>query len=217
MKTSFFDWIILPPGRTAILRFPFKGQIEECELPRGLSNLRLATPCELIVANQGRPFPWGDSPEATPNQTSLLWKEKSIGIGGLIHKDWFVALGGGRFGGSSNVPKIGPGPLRHYMYVDGGLDPSNILSDNEGFALVADVSAYSDYHQIQMHAAEHVVKDRGAIIVFPKDESGVHHVGFVGRCMTCPKAELVSLRALKFACPNLKIEIHPDWKNWKIE
>ncbi|MDB5204301.1 MAG: hypothetical protein JWP09_329 [Candidatus Taylorbacteria bacterium] len=218
MQTTFFDWIILPPGKTAILRFPFKGELSECELPHGLSNPRLATPSELIVANQGRPFPWGYAPEATPDQTSKLWKEKMIGIGGLIHTEWFVAEGGRRYGGASNVPKTGPGALRHYMFLDGGFEPSRVLAANEGLAIVAELSeSYSDYHEIQLHAAEHVVKDTGAIIVFPKDENGVYHVGFVGRCMTCPKAELVSLRAVKTACPNLKIEMHPDWKNWKIE
>lgn len=217
MKTSFFDWIILPPGNSAILRYPFKGGLEECELPPGLSVPRLATSCELLVANQCRPYPWGTSPEATPDQTSKLWKDKGIGIGGLIHNDWFVTEGGRRFGGASNVPKTGPGALRHYMFLDGGFEPSGVLAANEGLAIVAQLSgAYNDYHRIQLHAAEHVVKDTGAIIVFPKNDDDVYHVGFVGRCMTCPKAELVSLRALCHECPDLRIELHPDWKNWEV-
>lgn len=216
MKTTFFDWIILPPGNTAILRFPFKGGLSDCELPEGLSDPRLATACELIVANRSQPYPWGDSPQATPESTSRLWKEKTIGVGGLIHTDWFVTSEN-RFGGASNVPKTGPGALRHYMYLDGGPDSSGILAENEGWAIVAQVSgvAYA-YRQIQLHAAEHVVKDRGGIIVFPKDGNDMYHVGFVGRCMTCPNPELISLRALRFACPELKIELHPDWKGWVI-
>lgn len=215
MKTTFFDWIILPPGRSAILRYPFRGKLDECELPPGLSNPRLATPCELLVANQCRPYPWGDLPQATDVNTTRLWKEKRIGIGGLIHNAWFVTSEG-RLGGAPNVPVTGPGALRHYMFLDGGKDPSG-TSENEGLAIVADLSGCdADYRRIELHAAEHVVQDRGAIIVFPKDEEGVYHVGFVGRCMTCPNPELISLRALRHACLDLKIELHPDWKNWQI-
>ncbi len=217
MKTNHTNWIILPSGKRAILRFPFQGELSQCELPAGLINSRMANQCELIVANQGYPFPWGTKPEASDANTSRIWKEKQIGIGGLVHNAWFVTSDG-RVGGAPNVPKTGPGALRHYMYLDGGPSKAGI-AENEGFAIVAEIANQSiaeDYRRIQLHAAEHVAGDRGAIIVFPKDGTGVYHVGFVGKCMECPNAELISVRALKHACPGLSIELHPDWKGWKV-
>lgn len=215
-STVHSNWIILPPGKTAILRFPFQGELKDLTLPSGLSNPRLATPCELIVVNLGRPYPWGYSPEAFPEKTSKMWKEGQMGIGGLIFDAWFVTAEG-RFGGAPNVPKTGPGALRHFMYLDGGLEPTGLLAENEGYAVVCDVADSHDaYRKIQVHAAEHVVADTGAIIVSPKDDDGAFHVGFVGRCMTCPNPELFSLRALRNACPDLSIELHPDWKGWTL-
>lgn len=210
---AHYNWIMLPPGKTAILRFPFAGKIEDVVLPKGLSNPRLATPAELIVANQGRPYPWGDAKDMVK---SRMWNEKRIGIGGLIHNAWFVTSGG-RFGAAPNVLETGNAALRYYMYLDGGFEPTGTLADNEGFAVVADVeSSYSGYMDIQLHAATHVVADRGAISVSPKDDDDKFTVAFVGRCMTCPKPEMVSVVALQEACPHLKIELHPDWKGWEL-
>src|SRR6266481_2895164 len=101
-------WMLLPPGNLAILRFPSEEM---------LSGARLATPQELLVANLGKPFPWGSMPR--PETASKLWHEKRIGIGGLIHKKWFVTTEG-RFGGALNVPTDGPGALRCCMLLDGG-------------------------------------------------------------------------------------------------
>ncbi len=215
--TAHYNWIMLPPGKTAILRFPFQGELSQCELPEGLINPRLATAPELIVANQGYPFPWGTKPEASETNTSRIWKERQIGVGGLVHNAWFVT-DDGRMGGAPNVPKIGPGALRHYMYLDGGTSKAG-LAENEGLAIVAEISdpvITRDYRRMQLHAAEHVSGDRGAIIIFPKDDQGTYYVGFVGKCMECPNPELISVRALKHAVPDVLIELHPDWKNWRV-
>ncbi len=205
MKSITSDWMLLPPGRTAILRRPAD------TMPDGA---RLATSAELRDANQGYLFPWGNLPSS--DRASRLWKEHSVGIGGLIHDRWFVTTDG-RFGGAPNVPEQLPGSLRRCLLLDGGQCES-ILAENEGFAVVRDTSVEDAdmYRRVQMQAAEHVSADGGAIIVSPIDEDGTVHTGFVGRCQICPNPELVSFRQLQKAVPDYKFVLWPEWVKWSL-
>jgi hypothetical protein len=203
----FSSWILLPPGKLAILRFPAD------TIPRGA---RLATAAELLTANLGRPFPWGNLP--TAERASQLWHQLRIGIGGLVHDRWFVTTDG-RFGGAPNVPQKLPGSLRCCMLLDGGgCDGIDQLADNEGYAVVREVpSENADlYRKVQMHAAEHVAADGGAIILTQLNQFNEARVGFVGRCQTCPNPELVSFRQLQSAVPGYKLDLLPEWKDWRI-
>ena len=199
------SWLLLPPGNLAILRFPSD------YVPEGS---RLATPMELLVANQGKPFPWGSLPHS--GNASNLWKEYRISVGGLIHDRWFVTSGG-RFGGAPNVPEQLPGSLRCCMFLDGG-KCSKCLEENEGFAIIKEVNKENArlYRLVQMHAAEHVVADGGAIIITPLSEDRKVLVGFVGRCQMCPNPELVSFRQLQKAVPDYQLELLPEWKEWSL-
>ncbi len=196
-------WILLPPGDRAICR------VAMAEVP---PSCRLATSAELLVANVGRPFPWGHMP--TPDKASRLWKEKNIGYGGLYHDKWFVTADG-RLGGAENVPRKLPGSLRSCLLYDGGPGGNE---ENEGYAVIRDIPLSRDlYRRIQIHAAEHVMADGGHIIVSPPGDKGTVYVGFVGRCQTCPNPELISFRQLQAAVPGINFELYDEWKNWSLE
>lgn len=214
MKDS--DWYLLPGGKSAIYRLPYKdGSKREIEsIPRA----RRATHAEIIAMNGGAPYPWGFMPENT-NPTKL-WRDKRIGYGGLVHNAWFLLDNDERIGGAPNVPDIGPGAMRHYLLTTGGLDNSHEANDNEGYAIVVtDLPGINEenYRIIHAHVAKHITADRGGVVItVAKTEEDVVYVGFIGRCMTCPNPERISIEALKAACPNIKIKLHPDWKNWQL-
>ena len=198
--------MVSPIGQVSISREPL------LEIPIGC---RLATAGELFCANQGKPFPWGSLPE--PVRASRLWKEHRVGVGGLIHKRWFVTKDG-RFGGADNVPKTIPGSLRCSMVLDGGQSQTELLNENEGYAVVQESSTESQFlfRKIQLYAAKHVVADGGAIIQSPIQADGRIFVGFVGRCQTCPNAELISFQQLKKEFVGVQFELFPEWRNWKV-
>jgi Fe-S cluster biogenesis protein NfuA len=214
---SKFDWILLPGGKKAILRFPLRGDLSSLEKPVS-GKYRLATHDEVVVMNYGAPYPWGFMQEN--NYPTKLWKEKRIGYGGLVHDAWFVLENDERIGGAPNVPEIGPGAQRHYLLTTGGIDNSHLLNENEGFAVVwDDVPTINDkiYQTIHSHVSKHVTADRGGVIISPiTEECQAVFVGFIGRCMTCPNPERISINALKDSCKEINIELHPDWKEWSI-
>ncbi len=155
-------------------------------------------------------------PENT--EPSQMWKEKRIGFGGLVHSAWFVLDGGERIGAAPNVPETGPGAQRHYLHTSGGIDNSHQLNDNEGNAIVWEgVPNINDqiYRTIHAHVGKHVTADRGGVVISPvKEKTDTVYVGFIGRCLFCPNPERISIHALKNACPEIKIQLHPDWENW---
>jgi hypothetical protein len=183
-----------------------------------LPGTRLASIEELFLANQGYEFPWGRSPDAT--RASRLWKEQRIGMGGLVFDRWFVTANG-RFGGAPNVPATIPATLRNSLLVGGGTNPEDWLEANEGFALIKDVPAESLAENsamrraVQVYASQHVAADGGAIITSPIGANNTVHIGFVGRCMFCPNAEIISFQALKAAVPGYDFQLFPEWENWK--
>ncbi|MCB9810986.1 MAG: hypothetical protein H6779_04890 [Candidatus Nomurabacteria bacterium] len=197
------EMIVLPGGNLVILRNPSQ------TIPDGF---RLATHSELLSANLGYPFPWGNLPN--DNHAFKLWQNHKVGMGGLVHHQWFVTSDG-RFGGADNVPKSLPGSLRCSMYLDGGAGSGE---ENEGYALVKETDKVTQnmYRGVQLHALEHVVADGGHIIVSPVDEEGVVYVGFVGRCMRCPNPEMISFRQLQKAVPDYYFELFPEWENWSL-
>ncbi len=198
------DSIVIGDGKFSIIRRPM--DIME-------RNYRLATHAELLVANLGRPFPWGNSPD--DSSASRLWKTGRIGYGGLYHGEWFVTSDG-RFGGARNVPTSLPGSLRCSLFIDGGEGSGE---ENEGFALVTetDVCTREMYRKVQVHAHQHVTADGGHIIVSPIiDGTAIVYVGFVGRCQKCPNAELISFEQLKASVPGYKFELFPELKNWSV-
>jgi len=94
---------------------------------------------------------------------------------------------------------------------------------------------------LQLHAAEHVVADRGMLLVSPIDtdeSTGTAYVGFTGRCLTCPNAEGISFRQAKRSLqepepqvvelirsyfPELRksfkevtLKLYPEWEHWRI-
>lgn len=197
------QWVILAPGTKAINRQP---------LPLIPDGTRVATADELINANRGYEFPWGNLP--TPDKASRLWKEYRIGMGGLFHERWFVTTDG-RFGGASNVPETLPGSLRSSLLYDGGKSTiEGQLEGNEGFAIISDVPEEDRllYRRLQLHAAEHIGADGGKLLVSPvsrathlEDEDGEErrvYIGFTGRCLTCPNPELISLRQAQVSLSN---------------
>ena len=194
--------IVIGDGHLSILREPSQ-QI--------LPGHRLATHAELLAANLGRPFPWGNLPNDL--DASRLWKQNRVGFGGLIHQKWFVTSDG-RFGGALNVPTTLPGALRCSLLIDGGHGSEE---ENEGYALIqeTDQETRRMYRKVQLHALQHVVADGGHIIVSPVNE-GVVRVGFVGRCQKCPNAELISFEQLKANVPDYRFELFSEWKNWSI-
>jgi hypothetical protein len=202
------SWVLLPPGNKALLRFPadrIPGDAEQASL------------LEVFSANFGRYFPWGNTPDE--NTGSRLWQESRIGYGGLYHEKWFVTKDG-RIGGARNVPTQLPGVLRKSLFYDGGKAQDNELAENEGFAIVKNVSDENRdfYRRVQMHAAEHVGADGGAIIVSNLFEENKAFVGFVGRCQFCPNPELISFRQLQKALGDrYQIELYPEWQNWSLQ
>jgi hypothetical protein len=200
------SWVLLPPGKLALCRFPAD------HIPEGA---RLASAVELLAANQGKPFPWGSMP--SPERKNRMWNEEQIGCGGLYHDRWFKTSDG-RFGGADNVPKEGPGRFRRCMLLDGG-DAEGLPEGNEGYALVKPVDRRNAdiYRKVQFHSVQHVAGDGGAIIVSPMNDGGIIYVGFVGRCQTCPNPEQVSFEQLKHAVPGYNFQLYPEWENWSLE
>lgn len=201
------EWLLLAPnGSLAIARRPMT------VIPPGC---RLATGSELLCANRGNPFPWGAQSKAHPHNKH--WRELKLGVGGLFHESWFITSDG-RFGGASNVPQEPPGSLRSCLLYDGGGLASDLLAENEGYAVVRETNAKDRqlFREIQMHASLHVMADGGAIICSPIDDTGVIHVGFVGRCQICPNPELISFVQLKTALPHYSFVLWPEWHNWSI-
>ncbi len=207
----------MPGGKNALLRFPFMDKLIVVGVPN-VGKYRLATHAEMISMNYGAPYPWGFMPENTA--PSRMWQEKRIGFGGLVHTAWFVLENGERVGAAPNVPETGPGAQRHYLHTSGGIDSSCQLNDNEGYAVVWEgVPSINDkmYRIIHAHVGKHVTADRGGVTISPVTEKDDRiFVGFIGRCLSCPNPERISINALKNACPGLHIELHPDWKNWEI-
>jgi Fe-S cluster biogenesis protein NfuA len=197
--------IVIGDGKLAILRDPFTAGFV-------LTDYRLATHAELLVANLGRPFPWGNTPHDT--FASNLWKKHRIGYGGLVHSHWFVTSDG-RFGGGLEVPTSLPGSLRCSLFIDGG---EGSEEENEGLALVTetDEETRKMYRKVQLHAHQHVTSDGGHIIVSRINEEGLVHVGFVGRCQKCPNAELISFEQLKASVPDYRFKLFKEWENWSI-
>jgi hypothetical protein len=117
------------------------------------------------------------------------------------------------------VPEQIPGSLRHCLLLDGGTDCNSYPAENEGYGVVVDVAPENAdmYRKVQLHAAEHVGADGGAVIVSPIGEDGIVCVGFVGRCQTCPSAELISFRQLQATVPQYRLELWPAWKDWSLE
>lgn len=175
----------------------------------------LASFADLVCANQGFAFPWGDYPDST--RASVLWQKYMIGMGGLFHDTWFIKKDG-RVGGAANVPQELPGALRFSMYLDGGKDrdPETMPRENEGLAIVKPISKVDSifYRLVQLHAMEHVGADGGRILVSPLEHGNQGFVGFTGRCLSCPNIENISLRQLQSTVPNYNIQLYPEWKNW---
>lgn len=207
------NWLLLPPGNTAILRFP--AQIKRADIPAGM---RLASAAELLAANQGKPFPWGsqvDASDATP-----AWQTSRMGIGGLFHHHWFVTEDG-RFGGASNVPGNATGNARACMLLDGGRQAlqNGLLSPNEGWALVRDVAPVNAdlYRDVTLYAARHVMTDGGAIVISPIDQADDPvYVGFVGNCLGCPNPERISFHNLQEHVQQYKFVLHTEWQGWSL-
>ena len=201
------DWLLIPPcGNLAIARRPLS------VVPSGM---RIATAPELLAANRGNPFPWGHLAE--PHVANRHWKNHRVGVGGLIHDRWFVTTGG-RFGGAPNVPQTLPGSLRCCMYLDGGGFPDDALSENEGYAVVREVSNADNelFRQVQLYAAKHVMADGGGIVQSPIGADGVVHVGFVGRCQICPNLELISFPQLCATFPQYSFKLWSEWERWTL-
>ena len=198
------NWILLPPsGSLAIAREPLD------TIPEGS---RMATGAELIVANLGKPFPWGQLP--TPEKASFYWRNYRMGVGGLFHHRWFLTQDG-RLGGAQNVPEVLPGSLRSCLFYDGGRVPEEWgLAENEGFAVVRTTTASDQetFRRVQLHAARHVMADGGSIILSPETEEGINWVGFVGRCQFCPNAQRLSFRQLCAALPDKNLKLSPEWE-----
>ncbi len=211
------DFFLLAGGKNAVLRYPFKRPLSELEKPV-TGTYRLATQSEIVAVNYGAPYPWGFMPENT-NPTKL-WSKRRIGYGGLLHDAWFVIENNERIGGAPNVPETGPGAQRHYLLTSGGIDNDCQLNENEGYAIVwENIPSANDsvYRTIHAHVAKHVTADRGGVIISPiLNKHELVRVGFIGRCMTCPNPERISINALKDACPSLTIELHPDWQGWEL-
>lgn len=200
------SWLLLPPGNLAILRFPANA------IPAGA---QLATHFELLAANLGRPFPWGDLP--TDERACELWKVHRIGVGGLIHERWFMTSGG-RFGGAKNVETDKTDDsLRCYMYLHGG-KYNERLKENEGFAVVKKVAEENQqlYREVQFWAAGHAVADGGGVIVCPMNDKQEASVGFAGHCQDCPNFKRISLGSLRKAVPGYHLTLLPEWENLKV-
>ena len=200
------SWLLLPPGNLAILRFPIK------VIPEGA---HIATQFELITANLGRRFPWGNLP--TDKQASELWKTYRIGVGGLIHERWFMTSDG-RFGGAKNVDTdTEPDSLRCDMYLHGGGYVER-LEDNEGWAVIKEVAKENMtlYRQVQKWAARKAAADSGGVIVCPMNDRQEAYVGFAGRCQICPNFKDISIESLQKAVAVYRLTLLPEWQNLKV-
>lgn len=221
-------WFILPPGDVAICRHPLP------EVPEGA---RLASARDLLTANLGYPFPWGTLPE--PESGARTWRERHMGMGGLVHDQWFVCADGNRYGGAKNVTDEMPGSLRSYLPLDGG---KGTHAENEGYAVLVDTTEKERqlFRRMQLLAAKRIVADRGMLLISPlADDGKTLFVAFGGRCLHCPNPELITLgqvqqdlaRALSpdlqtLICegfpelvrgfPEFEVQLHPDWENWKV-
>lgn len=226
-KIAAKHWFILPPGDVAICRHP------QAEVPEGA---RLASPRDLVVANLGYPFPWGTLPE--PSTGARAWREHRMGMGGLIHEQWFVTSDGRRYGGAKNVIDQLPGSLRSYLFLDGG---QGTRAENEGFAILVDTTDEERqlFRRLQLLAAQRIVADRGMLLVTPLgDDNKTCYVGFGGRCLHCPNPELITLQQVRQdlaqplspemrtliqegfpelarGFPEYRVQLHPDWENWR--
>jgi hypothetical protein len=201
------NWVLIAPsGTLAIAREP------QQSIPHGC---RIATGAELLAANRGNPFPWGNLPE--PHANNRQWREQFLGVGGLIHERWFMTTQG-RFGGARNVQQTLPASLRSCMLIDGGGDPKDALLDNEGYAVVRETSARDQdfYRAVQLYAAKNVMADGGAIVCSPLDENNHAYVGFVGRCQICPNLELISFPQLQKTLSPYKFTLWPEWQKWSL-
>ena len=221
MKTTIpytpSDWALLPGGKNALLRFPLSGNLSDLTTPP-TGSYRLATQAEIVAMNYGAPYPWGWMPDNS--KPTKMWQDYRIGYGGLIHSAWFVLANGERVGGAPNVPDTGQGARRHYLLTSGGSNDTPEINDNEGFAVVwEEVPSVNEhaYRTIHDHIASHVTADRGGAIISPILNAGdTIYVGFIGRCMTCPNPERISIGALQSSCPSLAIALHPSWRNWQV-
>lgn len=208
--------MLLPGGTRAICRFPVQDiSLSELQGQNPGTDFRLATLGEVFEANQGAPFPWGYYPD--DSKAARLWKDRRVGYGGLIHSAWFITQDG-RVGGAPNVPSLGQGALRNCLLLDGGHGLSENVEDNEGLAVVRATTSDDQmmYRRVQLHAARHVVADRGSIIVSPIGEDGTIQFGFVGRCQTCPNPELISGPQLQQVLPNYQFQLWDEWENWRL-
>lgn len=200
-------WIILPPGDRAILRFPYRGT----EIP---TDCVIASFSDVLIANLGFPFPWGDFPDST--KAGHLWQKYWIGMGGLFHHTWFITKEG-RVGGASNVPQTLPGSLRFSMYLDGGNEDKLCPPrDNEGLALIKPTTRREQamYREVQLHAMEHVEADGGRILISPIQSDNKIYAAFTGRCLVCPNVEKISVRQLQASVPMFEFHLYPEWRNW---
>ena len=215
------SWMLLPPGdgTRAICRFPLPlpQPPEQCLCIGALSGVRLATHTELLAANFGLSFPWGSKADPEPHELSKLWKERRVGIGGLVHNRWFITKNNRRYGGAPNVSEGAIGRLRCYMWLDGG-PASEPLADNEGYALVKDVEARNEhmYRLVHMHAAKHIRADQGAPILSPICGEKTVYIGFVGKCQQCPNPEIVTFPQIQASVPDYDFVLMDEWKNWVV-
>lgn len=206
------NWRYLTPMLVAF-RYPFHG--DKDQLPK---HVNVGTHSELITACRGSTFSWGDG--LRPNPLNNLWKH-FIGFGGQSHTGWYVTNDGLRYSGAPNAPE--EGFLRHSLYVDGGYSgngPETSLQDNEGFFLVQRLpvghSEYEFCREVFDYIASYISADGGNIIFSPKDTKGVSYVGFVGRCLMCPRPETQSIKTLQTKLSHHQFELLPEWKNWRI-
>jgi Fe-S cluster biogenesis protein NfuA len=72
------------------------------------------------------------------------------------------------------------------------------------------------YRRVQLHAAEHISADGGAIIVSPISDGRVVYVGFVGYCQLCPNPELISVRQLRKSVSDYEFVLMDEWQNWML-
>lgn len=195
------DWVVLPPGNRLLLRRPHP------LIPPWAQQARVS---DILLANFGAPFPWGHLPHPSPHDR--LWSEHRLGNGGLYHEKWFVCEGG-RVGGARNVLDSQTGALRYCLYLDGGSSEEG-LAENEGLAIVceSDAATRDMYRRVMLHAAKHVMADRGVLVITPVTPEGIVHIGFGGRCRSCPNPLLITINQLQEAVPQYTFKPLPEWE-----